>query len=338
MIIDKRHLIETATARFQETTGLAVYADPPAPDGHTDGVIRIERRGDRWQLAADVRLHLTRERLGMWAAQRPGPTGGTVLITDYVHPALATKLKDMDIAFMDTAGNAYVNLPGLYVFMKGNGKPEGERRNPTHRAFKPAGLRILYAFLCNPGLENRTYRDIAAAAGVALGTVAQTVNDLLAQGRLVDTKHHRRVRNRRDLFMEWVMAYPHELRPKLLIGRYAAKDDAWWKNPTPGLEGALWGGEPAAARLTGHLLPATATIYVRDRLNSLIVAHGLQRDPRGRVELLHAFWQFEPPHPAMPTVHPLLVYADLIATADPRNLETARIIDDTELARYLGDN
>ena len=52
----------------------------------------------------------------------------------------------------------------------------------------------------------------------------------------------------------------------------------------------------------------------------------------GEIEILDAFWNFDDNQPMTPTVPPLLAYADLIATLDPRNLEAAKLIHDRYLA------
>jgi hypothetical protein len=44
----------------------------------------------------------------------------------------------------------------------------------------------------------------------------------------------------------------------------------------------------------------------------------------GNTEILQAFWNRELLEPAATTVPPLLAYADLMATADSRNVETAK--------------
>jgi hypothetical protein len=44
----------------------------------------------------------------------------------------------------------------------------------------------------------------------------------------------------------------------------------------------------------------------------------------GNTEILQTFWNRELVAPAAMTVPPLLVYADLMATADARNVETAK--------------
>lgn len=49
------------------------------------------------------------------------------------------------------------------------------------------------------------------------------------------------------------------------------------------------------------------------------------------------FWNFEnPEYPGI--THPILVYADLIAAGDPRNIEAAKIIYEKEIVRYIKEN
>ena len=55
-------------------------------------------------------------------------------------------------------------------------------------------------------------------------------------------------------------------------------------------------------------------------------AHRLRADPQGQVETLEAFWKLPGADTAPDLVPPLLVYADLMATLDPRNLEVAKQI------------
>lgn len=55
-------------------------------------------------------------------------------------------------------------------------------------------------------------------------------------------------------------------------------------------------------------------------------AHRLRADYAGNVEILDAFWDFPPDANRKDVTPPILVYADLIATLDPRNLEIARDI------------
>jgi len=57
--------------------------------------------------------------------------------------------------------------------------------------------------------------------------------------------------------------------------------------------------------------------------------------PQGEVEIFKTFWGFEYHQPPYNTVPPLLIYADLIATGNARNLETARIIYEKEIVGLI---
>jgi hypothetical protein len=100
------------------------------------------------------------------------------------------------------------------------------------------------------------------------------------------------------------------------------------------------GGETAAAKLTRYLKPAVQTIYLPKDTKAqaqLMKELRLIKDPAGEVELRAKFWRFESPeYPDL--VPPLLIYADLLATADDRNIETARMIYDEHLAGLIETN
>jgi hypothetical protein len=91
-------------------------------------------------------------------------------------------------------------------------------------------------------------------------------------------------------------------------------------------QNAYWGGEVGAERLTGYLKPELFTIYQRAGDRTLLTKGRMRLDRNGNTEILQAFWGFED-DPARPDLAPpLLVYADLMATQDGRNLETAHLL------------
>ena len=184
-----------------------------------------------------------------------------LLITKYVNAQMAEQLRQDGVEFIDTAGNAFINQPPLYIFIKGNRPPEAIRKAPLKRAFKPTGLRMIYAFLCNPGLENKTYREIAAETDVALGTVAWIMKELKELGFLLDMgKQGQKLIHKENLLQRWVTAYPEQLRPKQMLGRYRG-EYGWWQQKKLDPLKAQWGGEVAAARLTQYLKPELIMIY-----------------------------------------------------------------------------
>lgn len=93
------------------------------------------------------------------------------------------------------------------------------------------------------------------------------------------------------------------------------------------------GGEIAAEKLTGYLKPTRVTLYVDGKPDKLILANRLRPDANGEIELLEAFWTTVEDRPHNDIAPPLLVYADLMATTDPRNIETAKLIRDHVLAQ-----
>jgi hypothetical protein len=265
-----------------------------------------------------------------------------VMVIPQIPAEKADELRKDGIQFIDTAGNGYINQPPLYLFIKGNKTQSVIKMPAVNRAFKQTGLRVLYALLCNPGLENETYRSIAAKTNVALGMVNWVVKDLTELGFLMETGKGRtrkiRLIQKERLLERWITAYAEQLRPKLVMGRYRGAE-GWWQQAELKPEQALWGGEVAAAKLTDYLKPQTVTVYVdKDNPAAVLIPNRLKKDPEGDVELIGRFWQPDVIAPHGDTVHPILVYADLMATGNQRNIETARIIYDEHIVQLVGEN
>ena len=263
-----------------------------------------------------------------------------LIVADYVNPILAERLKTENIWFVDTAGNAYIKLVPLFIYIKGNKPIEKPAARTLGRAFQPTGLKVIYAFLCNPELVNASYREIAKRSEVALGTVGWVMTDLTQLGNIVDMGHRgRRLKEKKKLLDRWVTAYSEKLRPKLKIGKYKAPDPDWWQKTDLHNQQAYWGGEVAADQLTHYLKPEIITIYVMKKwVGELTIMNKLRKDPNGDIEILNTFWNVDNEFNRKEIVNPILVYADLMATNDPRNIETAKIIYEQELAKYFRED
>jgi hypothetical protein len=262
-----------------------------------------------------------------------------LLVTKHVNVEMADILAKEGIAFIDTAGNAFINKPPLFIFVKGNKLREAARRVPIGRVFRPAGLKMLYAMLCNPGLEKRTVREIAAAAEVAIGTVDWVLKELKALGFLLDMgKQGYKLVQKEKLFERWVDAYPEQLRPKYRLGNYRGIH-GWWLNKDLDLLHAQWGAEVAAYKITKYIQPEVVTIYTTpDYVNSLLIENKLKKDNNGNTEILERFWNQNVTWEHNELVHPILIYADLLATGDPRNIETAKMIYNDHVLRFIREN
>lgn len=333
--------MDKAIAAFQTITGLNVdfqiYENGRQDD--PDALMRVAHMDLELFFAVAVKPRITRAVAGLAVQELTKYNEKGLLVTRYLTPQVTDLLKEMDIPFIDTAGNAYINQPPLYVFIKGNKLAVEPRPEPIQRAFRPAGLRTLFALLCNPGMENEPFRKIAKAADVALGTVNRVMKELAKMGYLIDLgKGGRRLVRKDNLLKRWITAYPETLRPKLIKDRYKTIKNYWWEDIDIRDFDAYWGGEVAAAYLTDYLRPDTVTIYTKQPIGKLVLKNRLTKDPDGNVEVLNAFWNFEHFYLDNKLVHPILVFADLMATGDTRNIETAGRIYDAEIDRYIRED
>ena len=335
-------LLDKAREVLYATTGIRLVVEqfePIAKDTRIDALGRIIAYGVDIPLVIEIKLRPTKTILGGVAQQLRQYPGQGMLVADYINPLMAERLKELNIWFLDAVGNAYINQPPICIYIKGNKPTEKFEKEVKNRAFQPTGLKIIFTFFCNPNLVNAPYRDIAHAANVALGTVGWVMRDLKELGYLIEPKKRDRYLTRKkELLDRWVTAYPEQLRPKLVIGKYTTNETAWWKNKKLQNLNAYMGGEIAAEYLTHYLKPYRKTIYVRGPAREMEVAFKLWKQPEGDVELLKTFWNEECEWQDNKIVHPILIYADLLATGDPRNIETAEIIYEREIAEYIRED
>jgi hypothetical protein len=229
------------------------------------------------------------------------------------------------------------------VFIKGNPRPRplpGFGKPIHHRAFTTSGAKVTFALLCQPELAGEADEIIADVAGVSLGTVCNVFHDLAESDHLESHRSGgRRLVRREDLADTWVERYPGTLRPTFEVGSYQAGHRDWWRSFDVNRYGGYWGGEVAGALYTDHHDPAVATIYVPKPMQlQLIATAHLRKLPRptggaGTVMMLAPFWRHHPGQPGL--VHPLLAYADLIASEEPRNIAMARELYRQRLAPRL---
>jgi hypothetical protein len=98
------------------------------------------------------------------------------------------------------------------------------------------------------------------------------------------------------------------------------------------------GGEVAAEKMTHYLRPELITIYAGAQyLNHLLLENRLKTDTTGDVEILERFWKVGEQQPGE-LAPPILVYADLLATGNQRNLETAKMIYEQNIVRLIRED
>jgi hypothetical protein len=94
-----------------------------------------------------------------------------------------------------------------------------------------------------------------------------------------------------------------------------------------------------AAKLTQYLEPQIVTIYTTaQQLDQLLIENRLRQTGKGNIEILKRFWPPVEPWQYEDIVYPILVYADLLATGDERNIETARMIYERHIIRLVRED
>ena len=343
-------ILNQAIETLAEETGLNLQIDKrevTQGNNKIDVILAIEGRKER--LAVEVKRWAAQANIGALINKiKTLPMQG-VLVADYINPKMAEKLREHKVQFIDAAGNAYLNIPPVYVLVTGKrqAKQKVAVKNETNRAFDRAGLMVIFAFLCRPDLVAAPYRKIADVTGVALGTVGWVMTGLKDTGYIFEygNKKGRELIEYKRLLDRWVESYPEKLRPKVYIGNFQTDNPCWWKDFNIQQYNGYWGGEIAAAHYTKFLKPAVATVYLPEKEKGKFLANArlkaapeMMWEDTGRVKLYQTFWLDDAllfQDIAKPRlVPPVLAYADLIATADPRNLEAARRLYEEYIARY----
>ena len=340
---DENIVLKQAINAFNQETGVRLYIIDLEKETIDNGKkLRLDaivgvRGYEPLQFAAEIKRWA--QHANYWAVVdrvKRLPMKG-LLVADYINPNMAERLKEEEVQFIDTVGNAYINAGPLYVYVKGNRNKQKtkNKKEAKRRAFTQTGLKVIYAFLCNPGLVRAPYREIAEKADVALGTVGWVVGDLKEMGYLIDRgdRKNRRLYEYIELLDKWAEMYPGTLRPKQVIGEFKKDVATDMKQVNIEEYDAYWGGEVAGAEYTGYLKVEIDTIYVPEN-NKTELIRNLKlfkggNEKYGIVKLYKPFWK--KPRKYNGYVHPVLAYADLIATGDARNIETARMIKDEHI-------
>lgn len=254
--------------------------------------------------------------------ERVGPI---MLVAERLYPNIKKLLNEAGIDWMDIAGNIHLEEGETLIWIdRHTTTPIQQKKN---RAFTKTGLKVVFLFLHEETWLNKTYREIAEAADVALGNIKHVL-DGLKEHEFVYAKNKNvlKLKNREKLLDQWITVFADELKPRIQKGRYNfinKEAEQNWKN-LPLDEQDHWGGEPAADLLTNDLKPMGYILYTQKNRAELMKKFKLMPDENGKVEIREPYWTVEN---ELPNIAPrLVVYTDLMVTGDPRNIKIAEEI------------
>jgi hypothetical protein len=346
--LSDRQLLKSALAALEVEAGIQFedIKDKPKAAGSD---LRWSSRATAWvkdialRYLIEVHPGLTHLTLGPLVARVRELGVPFLVVARHVSPPLAERLREKGIQFIDCAGNAWLHSenPFLHVWVTGRKPKRPLKKERPVKAFREAGLRVIFPLLCLPDAINAPYRQLAEWAGASLGTVANTMDDLKQLGLIRETGSGRVLEQPDELQRRWVEAYPEQLRPTLNPQRFQVRYTNWWQefDRHRYAKHQLWlGGEAAAAVLTKYLHPEIITVYGRPDFDKLARELKPARSDDGNLELLEPFWNFDVPDfdaecETYRFCPPLLIYADLVATGEARQLDAAAIVKEKYLAQ-----
>ncbi|MXZ70979.1 MAG: hypothetical protein F4Z04_05655 [Acidobacteria bacterium] len=325
-------------------------AETRAPHNATvrfDAVITWKAAGGAVRYLVEVKRHLRHQDVGFVIEQLNRyrailPPGRVVervlLLAPHVRREQAVALERADIDYLDLAGNAHLEAPGMFVHVEG--RPPKKELTLARARPQKGWIKTVMAVLIRPRLADAPYRALADQAEVALGTVAGCMNDLGLRGLLLKGKGGRRVVDRQELVALWVQAYVEGLRPRLKERRFQVraegKQEIWLRLRKVLAERALpWAltGADQAARRVPFFHAKETEIYAPVRtLEDREAQKALVAQPARGGNLL----VIEPPGPLAitgETDHNLPVAPDLLAYAELRYRGTEQALEAAEMLR-----
>lgn len=286
-------------------------------------------------LQFETRKTLTSTTAGTLISQlQPEQVSSNLLLTEYINPVLAEQFRKAGLQYLDTQGNVFIQQPGYFLLIQGRKKTAAQKPQPG--AFTRTGMLLVFMLLKKPNLLEATYRQLAGELAISLGKLTAIMQELSDLGYLARHKQGRRelrqLRQPEQLMQTWIENYPQQLQRHLQKETFTSdQPDCFERIDAAGLP-LVWGGEVAAARYTqGYLQPQKALVYISGaHLPGLLRQARLRKIKPGEhpdrvIDVVEPFLPLEMLQGSQNDLaDPLLVYAELVSSLEPRNLEAAR--------------
>jgi hypothetical protein len=340
----EKEIIHTAIDNLEKNTGLkADWRAGKIKD--LDGELHIQWANKTMKFLVEAKKEITNYNLTK-LIDKTTDYDNLLIIAHKILPGIKEELRQRHIPYLEGNGNIFIDKPPVYIWLDHN-KPLDLPREKPNRAFTRAGLQTVYLFLTEPAYINKTYREIAKNADVALGNISNVINGLLDLGFLVRlNKDELALHNKKTLFEKWATAYEEKLKPTLHVGnfRFIQKNqEPNWRDIGINYNETVWGGEPGGDLLTNHLRPEILTLYTSKTRRELLDGLRIVPDETGDIKVYKKFWTTNPPILTKETprfqgdkaAHPFIIYADLMNTNNKRCIETAKIIYERDIEPNL---
>ena len=126
MMTQETPVLQAALAALGQTTGLAARVleqELPIRQGRADALVEVAAGRRRHRFIAVVKTVDRFETPAQVKRQLAGSRAAPMLVAPHVTADIARCCRDLGLAFIDTAGNAYIEGPGLLVWVTGQKRP-----------------------------------------------------------------------------------------------------------------------------------------------------------------------------------------------------------------------
>ncbi len=326
-------IIEQAAKVLKDSTGMKITWQPYGKA--EDMVYGIVFQDRIMQFIVEYKKHLTAYQVDQ-VAKAQDIRFPLLVVAEQIAAPAREQLRLKGIAYLEANGNIFINNNQATIFLDGN-KPIKEAKPVTNRAFTKTGLKAVFHLLNNPDAITRTYRQLAEETGIALGNIKYIIDGLAEAGYILPlNKRKVALKNKRELLERWIAGYRETLKPDLFKGAFQIwvdeKRDNWQDINVKEIN-MEWGGEAAGEIMTNYLQARVLTLYTPGFTGKQANTIGLVPDKKGDVLIFNKFWYEHGEVQA--TTPPLLVYADLLITDDPRCIDTANLIYDKHIKNQI---
>lgn len=313
---------------------------PSTGAGEPLGAARLALRtaaGDHELVIQRYRSHLSHQMADHIVAGARHSPRPLLVLAPHIGARLGAKLAAAGVHYLDAHGNCHISAPPLYLHIEGKtGAPEPR----ADKGLRSAGYQVLFAYLAEPGALDAPVRAVAELAGVSRQPVSDMKRRLLEGGYVFAaggrTAWH--PRGREEALGLWLHGYETTVRAALLRGRYRTREvqpDQLEERIAHAFYGDAsafrWGGSAAGARLTGHYRGERTVVHAHAPPADLPRQLRALADPAGNLVVLDAFgtlnWE-----PGRDTVHPLLVYSEMLHEGSERAREAAEELYEQHIA------
>lgn len=335
-ILIERQIVDRAiaalTTHFPIDVTWEIVDNPINHKGRIDGFLTLQNKRIATEVKGDFRMHQLAGIL-----KQKADYGHILLIANILSDTIKEKLREENINYLDTSGNAFILFPpDITIAIEGK-KRAINKEIVKDKAFTKTGMRVVFAYLKDPFLITKPYRNIAETVGVSIDTIAKTNESLKQQGFIRQlTDKEMALTEREKLFKKWADVYETRIKPKLFYEKFSFLNAAAERDfrTIPLSKNTCWGGEAAADIQTQFIRPAIFTVYSTESKAELMRNYRLKPDAKGNIHVYLPFTSMENMSEGRAT-HPLLTYADLLNSGDPRNFEVAQKIYDNHVKILL---